>query len=187
MLTYDLGDGAELRDLEPWQAEEFAEHVARARDHLRPWLPWSSQVVDVESARRRLRDHVEDRARDTARWYGIWLDGGLVGGIAFVHFDVKRRVCEIGAWLEPAAEGRGLVTRSAVRLMGWAFGSRGMNRVEWRVVTSNLPSIAVAERLGMTYEGTLRQVFPGIDDLQDVEVWAMLAEEWVIRTRPVRT
>lgn len=49
--AYPLSPGAELRPLEPWQAAEFAAHVAAARDHLAPWLPWARTVVDTESAR----------------------------------------------------------------------------------------------------------------------------------------
>ena len=49
MFVYPLGDGAGLGPLEPWQAEEFAEVVARARDHLAPWIPFAHTVVDAPS------------------------------------------------------------------------------------------------------------------------------------------
>jgi hypothetical protein len=41
-----LDDGAELRPLEPWQAEEFLTHLDRARAAVDPWIPWASRSTD---------------------------------------------------------------------------------------------------------------------------------------------
>ncbi|MFI0357698.1 hypothetical protein [Actinomadura sp. 9N407] len=40
MFAVPLGEGAELRPLEPWQAAEFLDHVVRVRDDIAPWIPW---------------------------------------------------------------------------------------------------------------------------------------------------
>ncbi|WP_031507633.1 GNAT family N-acetyltransferase [Streptomyces megasporus] len=178
MLSTPLGDGAELRPLEPWQAAEFAAHTDRARDHLAPWLPWARSVVDTESARAFLQRYADKQAADQGRLYGIRLDGALVGGMMFRLFDAEGGSCELGAWLAPEARGRGLVTTAARRMIDWAVGARGMHRVEWLVSPENTPSIAVAQRLGMTHEGTLRGVFALGGRRHDLQVWALLAEEW---------
>ena len=67
--------------------------------------------VDLPSARNTLQRYADLQARDAGRLYGIWLDGVLVGGTMFVSFDAASGNCEVGCWLEPAATGRGLVTR----------------------------------------------------------------------------
>lgn len=36
----------------------------------------------------------------------------------------------------------------------------------------------MAKRLGMTCEGVLRQAFALDGDVRDVQVWAVLADEW---------
>ena len=63
-------------------------------------------------------------------------------------------------------------------MLDWAFVERGMHRVEWRCAPGNHASRRVAERLGFTHEGTLREVFPVREERQDLEVWALLAREW---------
>src|SRR6188474_1452957 len=103
MFSIDLGDGAELRPLEPWQAEEFLAHMDRAREFVDPWIPWASVSNDLAAARRTLQRYADMQAADTGRIYGIWLDGVLVGGTMFVRFDAKGGTCEVGCWLEPAA------------------------------------------------------------------------------------
>jgi len=175
MLAHPLGDGAEMRALEPWQAGEFAAHVARDRAHLAPYIPWALTVVDEESARAFLQAFAERQARDDGRIYGIWLDGRLVGGTLFRVFDARFGVCEIGVWLSSEAQGRGLITTAARHMVDWALGPRGMARVEWRTMPGNERSVAVAKRLGMNLEGTLRSVFPHNGERHDLQVWALLA------------
>ena len=175
MLGFGLGDRAELRALEPWQAAEFAAHVDRARAHLAPWLPWASVVVDEDSARAFLQRYADEQARGGGRTYGIWLDNVLVGGALFRVFDVHSGSCEIGVWLDPEAQGRGLVTRACRGLIDWAIDVRGMARVEWRCVPHNARSVAAAKRLGMRRDGVLREAFPMAGVRYDVEVWSVLA------------
>jgi RimJ/RimL family protein N-acetyltransferase len=177
MFTIDLADGAELRPLEPWQAEEFLAHMDRARDSVDPWIPWASVNHDLTSATATLQRYADLQARDAGRLFGIWLDGTLVGGTMFVSFDSRSGQCEIGCWLEPAATGRGLVTRAVRVLIDWALDTRGLHRVEWRCRPDNTASAAVAQRLGMRLEGTLREVFPWHGERHDNQVWALLATE----------
>ena len=178
MFAYPLTDNAELRPLEPWQATEFAAYVERNRAHLAPWLPWAQIVTDTETARQFLQRYADRQAADEGRIYAIWLDGTLVGGTLFRVFDTASGVCEVGVWLSPEAEGQGLVTRAARRMIAWAVEVRGMARVEWRVDATNARSIAVAKRLGMTRDGVLREVFPLNGVRIDLEIWSLLADEW---------
>jgi ribosomal-protein-serine acetyltransferase len=173
-----LGDGAEIRPLEPWQAEAFAAYIDEHRAHLAPWLPWATSITDADGARAFLQRYADGQAADVRRFYSLWQDGVMAGGCLFRVFDAGLRSCEIGVWLSPAAEGRGLVTRACRELIRWAIEERGMNRIEWRCVPHNARSIAVAQRLGMTYEGTLRQVFPFHGELLDAQVWSLLASEY---------
>ncbi|MBH5338099.1 GNAT family N-acetyltransferase [Streptomyces pactum] len=178
MFSVPLGDDAELRPLEVWHAEEFAAHLDRAREHIRPWVGASFVTDDLDGARATLRRYAERRAEDSAGLHGIWLDGTLVGGVMFVEFHAALGVCELGCWLEPAAEGHGLVTRGCHTLLDWAFTVRGMHRAEWRCRSDNERSAAVARRLGMTREGVQRQSWPSGGVRHDKELWAVLAPEW---------
>jgi RimJ/RimL family protein N-acetyltransferase len=174
----DLGGGAELRPLEPWQAEEFLAHMDRARETVDPWIPWASNSSDLESARKTLQRYADMQAADTGRLYGIWLDGVLVGGTMFVKFDTRWGTCEVGCWLEPAGTGRGLITTAVRLLIDWALVTRGLHRVEWHCRPDNKASSAVARRLGMTLEGTLRGTFPWKGVRHDEEIWAVVAADW---------
>ncbi|MFB7446930.1 GNAT family N-acetyltransferase [Streptomyces sp. NPDC056194] len=179
MYAMSLGDdGAELRPLEPWQAEEFLAHMDRGREFIgaRNGLP--DVVTDLESSRAYLRLYAEKVATDTGRIHGIWSDGTLVGAVILRRLDVPGGYAEAGCWLEPAAAGKGLVTRAARALIDWAISVRGVHRVEWVVSSDNEPSIAVARRLGMTRDGVLRASYAYRGRRHDEEIWSVLAPDW---------
>lgn len=178
MFSLPLRDGVLLRGLEVWQAEEFADHLDRAREHIRPWVGPAFVTTDVDGARATLKRYAERQADDGARLYGIWRDGVLVGGVLFVDFNAANGSCEVGCWLEPSAEGRGLITQACRVLLDWAFMSRGLHRAEWHCRADNERSAAVAKRLGMTLEGVRREAWPYEGVRYDKQVWAVLAPEW---------
>ncbi|MEV0454403.1 GNAT family N-acetyltransferase [Catellatospora methionotrophica] len=178
MFTFPLTDTAELSPLEPHHAPEFAAFIERHRTHLSPWLPWAARLTDEPLTRAWLQRYADDTAHDGPRIYAIRLDGELVGGTLFRTFDVRFGTAEIGVWLAPDAQGRGLITRAAQRMITWAVEERGINRVEWRTVPANARSIACAKRLGMTLDGVLREAFPYLGENHDVQVYSLLASEW---------
>jgi ribosomal-protein-serine acetyltransferase len=178
VYAISLGDGAELRPLEPRHAEEFLAHMDRGREFIGRYISLADAVADLPSSTAYLRSYAEKTATDTGRIHGIWLDGTLVGGVLFRTMDVAAGTAEAGCWLEPSAAGRGLVTRAARLIIEWAVEERGIHRVEWRAAAANKASTAVARRLGMTKEGVLRESYPHHGERLDVEVWSVLAPEW---------
>ncbi|MFI0780628.1 GNAT family N-acetyltransferase [Streptomyces sp. NPDC021212] len=179
MYAISLGDdGAELRPLEPWQAEEFLAHMERGREFIGQHIALADAVTDLASSRRFLESYAHKAATDTGRIYGIWTDGKLVGGVLFRTMDIAQGTAEAGCWLEPSAVGRGLVTRASRVIIDWAVEERGIHRVEWLVAEANEASIAVARRLGMTKDGVLRESFLYRGQRRDMEIWSVLAPEW---------
>lgn len=179
MYAISLGDdGAELRPLEPWQAEEFLAHIDRGREFIGQHNALPDVVNDLESSRAFLQAYAQRTATDTGRLYGIRTDGTLVGAVFFRRMDVEQGTAEAGCWLEPSAVGKGLVTRAVRVIIDWAVQERGIHRVEWWVSATNEPSIAVARRLGMTKDGVLRESYLYRGKRHDEEIWSVLAPDW---------
>ncbi|MFE9398861.1 GNAT family N-acetyltransferase [Streptomyces flavidovirens] len=180
MFEIQLGgdDGAVLRPLEPWRAEEYLAHIDRGREYIDQYIGLAAAAKDLGAARAFLQSYAEKQAADTGHLYGIWLEGTLVGGVLFRTFDAASGNCEAGCWLEEGAAGRGLVTRAMRALIDWAVDERGMHRVEWHAASANTASINVAKRLGMTRDGVLRESHPYRGVRHDIEVWSVLAHEW---------
>ncbi|GHJ43837.1 hypothetical protein Cs7R123_11790 [Catellatospora sp. TT07R-123] len=183
MFALPLTATAQLRPLEPWHDEQFLANLDRCREHISPWVGASFVAKDLAEARHVLERYADRRTRDNGGIWGIWEQDQLVGGVMFVSLDVRQGVCEAGCWLEPSAEGRGLVTRAATQILDWAIRERGIQRVEWHTKAGNVRSVAVAQRLGMSRDGVLRATHPEEDGgRSDTEIWSVLAHEWLART-----
>src|SRR5260370_1180015 len=91
-----LGHGAQLGPLEPWHAEQFLAHIELSQEFLAPWTPWAATITDVERARTFLQRYADGHARDTDHLCGLWRDGALLGGAAFVNFNPAMGTCASG-------------------------------------------------------------------------------------------
>ncbi|GAA2299764.1 GNAT family protein [Glycomyces scopariae] len=183
MFAGPLGDGAELAPLLPEHAEEMTAHMDRGREYIGRYVSIADRCADVDGTRALLEVFAARAEADTGRIWGIRLDGALVGGVLFRTFDTVMETAEAGCWLEPAAVGRGLVTRATTAIIDWAVEERGIYRVDWYASDRNAASVAVAKRLGMTREGLLRAAYLHRGERYDMEVWSVLAPEWRERRR----
>jgi len=91
-------------------------------------------------------------------------DDALIGELALKWNDggkpddggAPERVGEIGWTLAPGARGQGYATEAARAVLGLARDQLGFTRVEARLDARNQASAAICERLGMQFEGVLR-------------------------------
>lgn len=90
-------------------------------------------------------------------------------------------VAQFGYWLAADARGRGLATRAVTLMTGWLF-ELGAARVFLTIQSDNEASAAVARRAGFTHEGTLRAYGVWQGRRQDVDVFAVLPDEWTEQT-----
>jgi ribosomal-protein-serine acetyltransferase len=119
-----------------------------------------------------------EAARRDALHLAIVADGAIVGccglhGISWLH-----RSGNLGYWIAAGAQGTGLVTTAVRALLGYAFGQLWLHRVELRTAPDNARSRAVAERLGFTQEGELREAEHVGQRFHDSVVYSMLAGDW---------
>ena len=75
------------------------------------------------------------------------------------------------------------MTRSVARVIDYAVLDRGMNRIYIRCGTENRKSRAIPERLGFVHEGTQREAEWLYDHYTDLELYSVLAREWMQRRR----
>jgi [ribosomal protein S5]-alanine N-acetyltransferase len=76
-----------------------------------------------------------------------------------------------------AAWGRGYATEAAGALLGWAFDTLDLNRVQAETDTRNLASARVLEKLGFVREGTLREDCVVNGEVSDSWVYGLLRRE----------
>ena len=102
----------------------------------------------------------------------------LCGLVGFVITDNINHRTEIGYWLIPEYQGRGIMTRCVRHLCEWAVSERGMNSIRIRCAAGNAPSNAIPRRLGFTLEGVEREGELMADgQYVDLNVYSILKRE----------
>lgn len=105
-------------------------------------------------------------------------EGRLIGAVN-LRFTPDDRRAELGYWVGRPHWGQGICTEAAAAVIDWGFRDRDLNRIYAHHMTRNPASGRVMLKLGMRHEGTLRQHYVKWGVLEDVEIYAVLREEWI--------
>ena len=166
-------------------AQELFTLVNQERNYLGEWLIWVEKTKSVKDSLTFLKEA------------GIFNRGGqrlitlikyndkIVGSLGFVKLDKVNKNGEIGYWISQKMQGKGIITKSCERLIQYAFKHLDLNRVTIKMDPQNSKSKAIPNRLGFTYEGTLRQDRFRKDHFQDTELYSVLKKEWVKKETPI--
>jgi len=176
-----VDDEVELRILTEAHAKALFALTDRNRDYLRRWLPWVDGTRSMRDTATFIRGGRERLRRNDGFPAGIWYHGELVGVIGYHYWNWSLRKTEIGYWLAEPFQGKGIMTRACRALVDYAFTGLGLDRMEIRVAAGNARSRGIAERLGFTQEGILRQAEYSSEGPQDQIVYGLLREEWESR------
>lgn len=174
--SWEVG-GIRLRPWEPEDAEAVFALVEAERERLRRWLPWvdhTDSAYDISDFIRRSRN---DSLEGRSVVLGMFEDGCVIGGVGAAIGVHGADEADIGYWVVSSAEGRGVVTAAVLRLVAWLF-EEGMHRITIRAAVDNTRSRAVAERLGFTFEGVLREALFLDGRHRDAALYSLLRGEW---------
>lgn len=175
-----------IRVPRPGDGVALYEAVRESLDHLRPWPPWAHAEITLEGEEQTVR-RFHDRfiARQDLPLF-LFLRGTstLVGGSGLHRFDWDVPRFEIGYWVRKRFQGKGYITEAAAGIARFAFEHLLAERVEIRMDERNERSYHVAERLGFTWEGTLRHDMRDVQgNLRNTRIYSMLRAEWESRQR----
>lgn len=101
----------------------------------------------------------------------------LVASVGLGVRSADRGVLGLGFWTAREQRGQGYVTEAAAALCHWAFDTLKARRVEWRALKGNLASRHVAERIGFTLEGTLRNQAAHRGTIRDEWIGSLLPQD----------
>lgn len=102
---------------------------------------------------------------------------GLIGGIS-LHLTYTDRRAELGYWIGRPCWNRGYATEAAAAMVGFGFDALGLHRIIARHFPRNPASGRVLTKIGMTWEGTLRQHAVRWGKFEDLECYGLLEPEW---------
>jgi RimJ/RimL family protein N-acetyltransferase len=101
----------------------------------------------------------------------------LIGAIGLIINQEHERA-GMGYWIGKPYWGNGYCTEAAKAILGYGFNALGLNRVHATHFTQNPASGRVMTKIGMVYEGCLRQHVKKWGKPVDLKMYAILRAEY---------
>ncbi|MGE0489635.1 MAG: GNAT family N-acetyltransferase [Vulcanimicrobiota bacterium] len=162
-------------------ADEMFELVERYRESLEPWLWWVETTRSVEDTKFFIASLKKVGIYEQGLVFAIRHRREFAGTVGFHNGNGAHMRAEIGYWLAPPFEGRGVMTKSCLACLEYAFGKVGVHRIELRTRAENERSVAMAIRLGFSFEGVEREGLRRGKEFHDHNVYSLLKPEWEAR------
>ena len=162
-------------------SNSLREATNESYEHLKPWMPWAVKDQTNVQAERTCRRLMSAYLGESDFSVGIWSGAILVGGTGF-HLrgrPLDSKTGEIGMWIRASHANQGWGTRVLEQMIEWGFTEWGWERLFWQCDTRNTGSRRVAEKAGMTLEGTFRADMIDTEGNRcDSHRFAILKSEW---------
>jgi len=100
-------------------------------------------------------------------------------GVINLTLRPRHRAAEMGYWIGAEHRNQGYATEAAGSVLLFAFDQLDLNRVHSQTFAENSASARVLEKIGMRYEGTLRQHFIRWDEFKDAACYGVLRAEFL--------
>ena len=103
--------------------------------------------------------------------------GVLIGAIGLSAEYKKDGSMQLGYWIGRPYWNQGYCTEAAEAVVKYGFVVFGLHRIHARHFTRNPASGRIMQKVGMKYEGTLREAFEKWGKFEDVECYGILKSE----------
>ncbi len=148
---------------------------------LNQWLPWARMDYTSGDTTAFIRESVQAWKEDRAWDYSIRKrddPSRHIGNISVWTTSKLGKIAEIGYWVRSDEVSRGVCTEAVDRLLEETFDALGYHKVVLRIALGNDASDRVAEKLGFTREGVLREELLIRGNWVDHSLWSLLDREY---------
>ena len=131
----------------------------RAEDGPAMFRNWAGDSAVTESAEIAAAWETQTASDPAFYQWAIELKtlGEPIGSISAIHINEAVESAELGWCIGRPWWGRGIMPEAGAAVIAFLFDAVGLNRVAARYDTRNAKSGRVMQKLGMTFEGVLRQ------------------------------
>ncbi len=133
----------------------------------------------VQDARNWIRDAGKQYRAGTLLQWVIFLRGHneLIGAIGLSGIDQAHRHAELGYWIGKPWWQNGFATEAARAVVEFAFSETVLHRIHAHHFARNPASGKVLQKIGMQYEGRLREHVVKWDGYEDLEIYGIIKPE----------
>ncbi len=179
MDSFFIDDHIELKPIDTSDAPYIFETIDNEREYLRKWLPFVDKTYSYSDSLYFVNSILSIPEEFREPIFSIYYEHQFAGIIGFRGSDMVNHKTEIGYWLSQKFQKKGIIIRSVLELLKFAFNELNLNRVQIRCAVENYPSRAIPEKLGFQFEGIERSGELLVDhQFTDLAVYSILREEF---------
>jgi ribosomal-protein-alanine N-acetyltransferase len=119
---------------------------------------WDSHK-SLDDSKKYIEDLIRKYDSKEAYHWGI-IDKAInkfIGRTGFINWDAAHQRTEIGFGISSPYWNKGMITEATKQIIEYGFANLGLNRIEGRCNYNNIGSGRAMEKLGMKFEGILRE------------------------------
>ena len=166
--------------LRPMTMRDAADIYAYSRDpEVARHVLWDAHQ-SLSDSKAYLRYIIRQYREGTPSSYGIVLNatGRLVGTIGFMWYNHENKTAEVGYSLARSLWNNGLMTEALAAVLDMGFNELNLHRIEAQHESVNPASGRVMAKCGMHHEGRLRGRIFNKGRFVDVELYAILRDDY---------
>ena len=175
-----------LRQFQPSDADTVHRLAGVKEVAAGTWLP---QPSDLEAAAKWIAQQQESFAAGNAITFAIVLieEEQLIGSIG-MEIAREHQLARLSYWLGTHYWNQGYCTEAVRAVLDYGFTRLSLHRIYAPHFHNNPASGRVLRKVGMTYEGRMREHYIRFGQFVDVEIYGMLRKEFLnLRSNSVRT
>jgi RimJ/RimL family protein N-acetyltransferase len=148
-------------------------------------LMWAGPNLVYPLTHQKLNDYLAPSKVNQPRMYAFT---GKIGSdtVGMAELNAVDRINSGGTlcrvYVDKNHRGKGIAEQMVKHVLRFGFEELGLNRIDLRVYSQNLPAVKCYERLGFFKEACLRKSAKFENEFWDVLIYSMLAEEWKNKT-----
>ena len=180
-ILFDTGASGSIL-LRPYRLSDtnhLYDAVRESIDELSVWMPWCHANYSIKEAKTWLK--TLPKAWDNGLAYEFVItgskDSSYLGACSLTGINHENRYANLSYWVRTSRTKRGVATTAALLLARFGLSELKLNRIEIVVATDNKASQRVAEKIGATREGVLRNLLVVRDRVYDAVMFSLIPSD----------
>jgi|HigsolmetaGSP12D_1036236.scaffolds.fasta_scaffold02553_3 ribosomal-protein-alanine N-acetyltransferase len=167
-----------LRQLTLDDSEDYFEFASDPE--VTTYTMWETHKTIDDS--RKYLNYVIDKYKNRQAYHWGIVDistNKLIGRTGLIQWDINHQRTEIGFALSRKYWNKGIITEATREIIKYSFKELNVNRIEGRCNYDNTGSARVMEKLGMVFEGVLREQLKIKGSFKDQKMYSILKSDYV--------
>lgn len=173
-MNIKITENIHIESLALPHAENIFYTIDSFRSELREWLPFVDYTNRVEDS-----IHFINYATTSGDIiFAIFHENNFTGLAGIKDIDDANKKAEIGYWISPAFQNKGIATTVSEFLIKYCFNELNLNRIQICIGVNNIKSNRVAEKLNLKLEGIQRDGELLVSGFHDLNVFSIIKREF---------